>query len=66
MHITVNSEARTCTEGLSLLELVLELALSPEKIVVERNLSIVPAALFVETILQEGDSLEILQFVGGG
>lgn len=66
MNITVNGEARTCTEGLSLLTFVQELDLSPEKMVVERNLSIVPSALFAETLLQDGDALEILQFVGGG
>ena len=36
------------------------------KIVVERNRDIVPAGTFAETALQDGDSLELLQFVGGG
>ena len=38
----------------------------PEKIVVERNRDIVPAGTFAETALQDGDTLELLQFVGGG
>ena len=33
---------------------------------VERNRDIVPAGTFAETALQDGDSLELLQFVGGG
>ncbi|MEG1609846.1 MAG: sulfur carrier protein ThiS [Bilophila sp.] len=66
MHLSVNGTTRTCPEGLSMLELVKELGLPPEKIVVERNLSIVPADLFAKTILQDADTIEILQFVGGG
>ena len=64
MNITVNGEITVCNEGATLLDLILRLGLSPEKIVVERN--IVPAGTFAETALQDGDTLELLQFVGGG
>jgi thiamine biosynthesis protein ThiS len=33
---------------------------------VERNLEIVPRSAFPTTILEEGDRIEIVQFVGGG
>lgn len=66
MNITVNGEITVCSEGATLLDLILRLGLSPEKIVVERNRDIVPAGTFAETALQDGDSLELLQFVGGG
>ena len=56
MNITVNGEITVCNEGATLLE----------KIVVERNRDIVPAGTFAETALQDGDTLELLQFVGGG
>ena len=64
MNITVNGEITVCSEGATLLDLILRLG--PEKIVVERNRDIVPAGTFAETALQDGDSLELLQFVGGG
>ena len=38
----------------------------PKRIAVERNGDIVPKEKYGETILQDGDSLEIVSFVGGG
>ena len=66
MNITVNGEITVCNEGATLLDLILRLGLSPEKIGVERNRDTVPAETFAETALQDGDTLELLQFVGGG
>lgn len=47
-------------------ELVRELDLVPEKVAVERNGAIVPRSTLAEAPLAEGDSLEIVHFVGGG
>jgi len=38
----------------------------PKRIAVERNGDIVPKAKYDKTILQDGDSVEIVSFVGGG
>ena len=38
----------------------------PARIAVERNGEIVPKAQYDATILQDGDSLEVVSFVGGG
>jgi sulfur carrier protein len=35
-------------------------------IVIEKNLEIVPKENFAQTLLKEGDSIEIISFVGGG
>lgn len=37
-----------------------------KRIAVERNGDIVPKAKYTETLLAEGDSLEVVSFVGGG
>ncbi len=37
-----------------------------KRIAVERNGDIVPKAKYVETLLADGDSLEVVSFVGGG
>ena len=37
-----------------------------KRIAVERNGDIVPKAQYGETVLRDGDSLEIVSFVGGG
>lgn len=47
-------------------DLVRELELAPEKVAVERNGAIVPRSTLAETLLAEGDTLEIVHFVGGG
>ena len=38
----------------------------PKRIAVERNGDIVFKARYDETILEDGDSLEVVSFVGGG
>lgn len=38
----------------------------PRRIAVERNGNIVPKAQYGETVLQDGDTVEIVRFVGGG
>jgi thiazole synthase len=47
-------------------DLVRELELVPEKVAVERNGAIVPRSTLAEAPLAEGDTLEIVHFVGGG
>ena len=37
-----------------------------KRIAVERNEQIVPKAQYEKTILQDGDNIEIVSFVGGG
>ena len=38
----------------------------PKRIAVERNGEIVPKARYGETVLMDGDSVEVVSFVGGG
>ncbi len=38
----------------------------PKRIAVERNGDIVPKAKYGETMLEDGDSIEVVSFVGGG
>ncbi|MGN1085296.1 MAG: sulfur carrier protein ThiS [Lachnospiraceae bacterium] len=37
-----------------------------KRIAVERNGDIVPKAQYRETVLQDGDTVEVVSFVGGG
>ena len=36
------------------------------RLAVERNGEIVPKAQYAQTVLQDGDAIEIVRFVGGG
>ena len=38
----------------------------PKRIAVERNGDIVPKSQYADTLLQDGDNIEIVSFVGGG
>ncbi|MBX9730239.1 MAG: sulfur carrier protein ThiS [Sphingomonas sp.] len=64
--IQVNGEHRRVHGGRSIADLAQELGLAPEKIAVERNLEIVPRSTLAQVMLQDGDALEIVHFVGGG
>lgn len=65
MLIIVNGEERETQAG-TVAELVAELGLDVRKVAVERNLQILPRALHADAVLEDGDRLEIVQFVGGG
>lgn len=52
--------------GLSVTDYLRQAGFSPDVVVVERNLEIIPREALERTILADGDSVEILRFVGGG
>ncbi len=66
VSITINGESRRIAHGLSLAALASELGLNPEKVAVERNLSVVPRSTLAQVLVEDGDELEIVHFVGGG
>lgn len=66
MELTVNGERRRLDAGSTLGALVSALGLDPRKVAVERNREIVPKSRYAETLLADGDALEIVHFVGGG
>jgi len=64
--ITVNGEHRRVAGGITLAQLASELGLAPEKVAVERNLEVVPRSTLTQVLVEDGDELEIVHFVGGG
>ncbi|HTN70483.1 MAG TPA: sulfur carrier protein ThiS [Methylomirabilota bacterium] len=66
MKIRINGEEREVTDGLSVTRLLEELQIRPGRVVVELNRDIVSREAHGSTKLNEGDALEIVQFVGGG
>ena len=65
ISITLNGEPRQ-TSAATIAALVRELELEPQKVAVERNREIVPRSTLEEAPLADGDTLEIVHFVGGG
>jgi len=66
ISITVNGEHRRVAAGLSIADLARELGLVAAKVAVERNLEVVPRSTIAQVLLEDGDDLEIVHFVGGG
>lgn len=66
MEIIINGEKKEIKESISLSNLLKELDLKEETVAVELNLNIVDKKKYDETLVKEGDKLEIVHFVGGG
>lgn len=66
MTLTVNGSPRKLSEGLLVSQLLETLQIAPERVVVEVNLKILKRHEHGCTLLQEGDQVEIVHFVGGG
>lgn len=65
LSLTVNGE-KMSLPPMSLATLIAELGLDTRKVAIERNLEIVPRSTYAQVLLNEGDAIEIVQFVGGG
>jgi thiamine biosynthesis protein ThiS len=66
LQITVNGTDRRVPSPATLADLLTHLALDPRQVVVERNREIVRRARLAEVTLADGDSVELVHFVGGG
>lgn len=66
MKIILNGESRDVENGITLRALVDTLGGDPRSVAIELNREIVPKSNHASTKLQDGDQLEVVQFVGGG
>jgi thiamine biosynthesis protein ThiS len=66
MNITLNGEQRAVPDGLTVAELLQHLGIQPERVAVEINLDVVRKTTYQERSVTDGDSVEVVQFMGGG
>ena len=66
MNLTINGESKKFEASLSLEQLLGQIGLDGTKVAVERNREIVPKSTYKQTMLSDGDNLEIVHFIGGG
>ena len=64
--ITVNGEEKKIEDSATLAELASGLGLRTDRIAAELNGDIVPKSKYDTTELKDGDSVELVNFVGGG
>ena len=65
-EIMLNGAAHQLAGEATVEALIQSLGLNPAKVAVERNLEIVPRSVYDQTKIENGDRLEIVQFIGGG
>ena len=66
LTITLNGERYELDEPISVAGLLARLEIDPRRVAIEHNLSIIKRQTFPEVVIGEGDTLEIVNFVGGG
>jgi thiamine biosynthesis protein ThiS len=71
MNLQINGESRTVPDpspaaAFTLAALIESLAIQSDRVAVELNRDLVPRVRWPETLLKDGDRLEIVHFVGGG
>jgi thiamine biosynthesis protein ThiS len=66
MHITLNGDPKKMERPLTLEELLNQLGIPAGRVACEVNLKIIKRAFYTNTVLQEGDTVEIIHAIGGG
>lgn len=66
IQVRLNGKDRNIQAGMSVRELLDSLDLNPGLVVVERNREILDRERYEEVEVREGDTLELVHFVGGG
>ena len=66
MTITLNGEPRVWEQPRSVAALLTELGIDTRTVAVERNRVVVKRATYGDTVVEAGDEIEIVSFVGGG
>jgi thiamine biosynthesis protein ThiS len=66
MQIMVNGTRQEAPSDINVSQLLVKLNFLPERVAVEVNLAIIDRGKYGQTLLSEGDQIEIISFVGGG
>jgi thiazole synthase len=66
LRITLNGEAYELASPVSIAALLSQLDIDSRRVAVEHNLVVVKRGRFDDTIVRDGDQIEIVKFVGGG
>jgi len=66
LRITLNGDTHEVAHPLTIVELLAQLDIDPRRVAVEHNLVVLKRDAFGATTVQDGDTVEIVNFVGGG
>ena len=66
MNITINGKQHPLNAAQNLTDIVNAYCKTPKHVISELNGSIIPSDKWANTSLKDGDTLELVTFVGGG
>ena len=66
MQITLNGDPKELAEPLTLQQLLDQLQIPSGRVACEVNLKIIRRSFYAQTPIQEGDTIEVIQAIGGG
>lgn len=66
MQLKINGKFENFPEGFTLIQLLEHYQINPQRVAVQLNLEIVKREIYPQTILKDGDQLEVISFMGGG
>ena len=66
MQITLNGDRYEVAGPLTVTELLAQLEIDARRVAVEHNVTVLKRTAFDDTIVREGDQVEIVNCVGGG
>ncbi len=66
MRVTINAVEESIPDNLSVVDLLVRLKVEPLRAAVEINENLVRRATWTQTIVRDGDRVEIVTLVGGG
>ena len=66
LSVTVNGTAMELPKGMTIQGLLEHLEIEPHLVAVEQNLEIVPKSEYAVRTISQGDTLEVVHFIGGG
>jgi len=65
MQVIVNGQPRETADGSTVADLIQAAGLTPQKVAIELNRRLLRSEKY-DTVLKNGDEIEIVTFVGGG
>ena len=66
MQITLNGKPREVADGITVRQLLEQLALQPSRVAVQVNMDIIKRERYGEVTVRPGDVIEVLTFMAGG
>jgi len=66
MKLKINGKETEIQDSLTVSGLLESLRIEPGRIAVEVNMQIIKKCIFQDYVLKDGDSVEVVNFVGGG